>query len=176
VTGATGPSGSQGQPGPIGAPGQTGASGPAGSNGTPIAVFAGAYWEPAVAADDLRVLQGSRVLDFGQVPFPSGYYLFSLKMQIGWNAGAVGPNDLTGWVSFFDGPIDRKDLNWGRIKGESAGYQYGVAQSLDFWIIVEVTQGQNLYLKATDQFYLLGAQLVVFPMPTNVISSPGFIA
>jgi hypothetical protein len=39
-----------------------------------------------------------------------------------------------------------------------------------------VTNGQNVTITASDQFYLLGAQLVAFVQPTNIITSPGFIA
>jgi hypothetical protein len=175
VTGPTGPSGLTGQPGPIGANGQTGATGASGPSGQPIALFTGAIWDPANAATDLTTLAGSRVLDFGVVPFDSGTYLFSLKMQIGWNAGAVGPNDLNGSVDFMDGTTLRKTLKWGRSKTGESGYQYGVAEGYDFWFMADVTNGQNLKLIASSQFYLLGAQLVALPAPLNTITSPGFI-
>lgn len=175
VTGPTGATGAQGIPGPIGANGQTGATGPAGASGAPIAFFTGAVWNPDNAAADLAVLAGSRVLDFGTVNFASGTYLFSLKMQIGWNGGAIGPNDLNGNVKFLDGVTLRQTFKWGRSKSEAAGYQYGVAEAYDFWFIADITNGNNLKLTASDQFYLLGAQLAVFPQATNVITSPGFI-
>lgn len=175
VTGPTGPSGAQGIPGPIGSNGATGATGPSGASGAPIAFFTGAYWDPTVATADLAALQGARVLDFGTVNFNSGNYLFSLKMQIGWNGGAVGPNDLNGSVDFMDGTTLRQTFKWGRSKSEASGYQYGVAQSYDFWFITTVTNGQDLRLNCSSQFYLLGAQLTAFPVPTNIITSPGFI-
>lgn len=175
VTGPTGATGTQGQPGPIGSQGVTGATGATGPSGEPTAFFTGVIWDPTNAAGDLPALQGSRVLDFGTVNFSNGTYLFSLKMQIGWNAGAVGPNDLNGQVEFMDGPTVVKTLKWGRSKSEASGYQYGVAESYDFWFLGAVTNGQNLKLICNDQFYLLGAQLVAFPTPANVITSPGFI-
>lgn len=176
VTGPTGASGVQGQPGPIGANGQTGATGATGPSGAPVAFFTGVSWDPEVATTSLQVLQGSRVLDFGTVNFTTGDYLFSLKMQIGWNAGAVGPNELNGSVNFSDGTTLRKTIKWGRTKTELAGYQYGVAESYDFWFITTVTNAQNIRLTCSDQFYLLGAQLTAFPVPTNVVTSPGFIS
>lgn len=175
VTGPTGPTGAQGIPGPIGANGTTGATGATGPSGAPVAFFTGVTWDPASATTDLANLQGGRVLDFGAVNFTGGSYLFSLKMQIGWNAGAVGPNDLNGSVDFQDGTTVVKTIKWGRSKSEASGYQYGVAESYDFWFIATVTNGQNLRLSCSPQFYLLGAQLTAFPVPTNVITSPGFI-
>jgi len=176
VTGPTGATGSQGIPGPIGSQGSQGVTGAAGSNGTPVAFFIGAVWNPDVASDDLQVLQGSRVLDFGTVNFTSGDYLFSLKMQIGWNAGAVGPNGLDGSVTLNDGSTVRQTFKWGRTKTGESGYQYGVAEGFDFWFVTTVTNGQNIRLAASDQFYLLGAQLTAFPVPSNVIAGPGFIS
>lgn len=175
VTGPTGPSGAQGIPGPIGSNGQTGATGATGPSGEPTGYFTGYIWNPSVATDDLTNLSGSRVIDFGQVPFATGTYLLSLKMQLGWNGGAVGPNNLNGHVDFMDGATVRQTFKWGRSKSEAAGYQYGVAQGYDFWFMADVTNGQSLRLVASDQFYLLGAQLVAFPLPANIITSPGFI-
>lgn len=175
VTGPTGPTGAQGIPGPIGANGTTGATGATGASGAPVAFFTGVTWDPASATADLVNLQGGRVLDFGAVSFTGGSYLFSLKMQIGWNAGAIGPNDLNGSVDFQDGTTVVKTIKWGRSKSEATGYQYGVAESYDFWFIATVTNGQNLRLSCSSQFYLLGAQLTAFPVPTNIITSPGFI-
>ena len=162
VTGPAGETGPQGQPGPIGANGQTGATGATGPSGAPVAIYSGVVWNPAVPTSDLSNLSGSRVLDFGTTNFASGNYLFSLKMQIGWNGGAVGPNNLNGTVKFMDGTTVRN--------------QYGVAESYDFWFMATVTNGQNVTITASDQFYLLGAQLVAFVQPTNIITSPGFIA
>jgi hypothetical protein len=176
VTGPAGETGPQGQPGPIGANGQTGATGPTGPSGAPVAIYSGVVWNPAVPTDDLATLAGSRVIDFGTTNFASGNYLFSLKMQIGWNAGAVGPNNLNGTVQFMDGTTVRNTFSWGRLKTQDAGYQYGVAESYDFWFMATVTNGQNVTITASDQFYLLGAQLVAFVQPTNIITSPGFIA
>lgn len=175
VTGPTGATGAQGVPGPIGANGVTGATGATGPSGAPVALFTGVYWNPTSATADLAALQGSRVMDLGTVSFSSGNYLFSLKMQIGWNGGAVGPNDLNGSVDFMDGTVLRQTFKWGRLKTEATGYQYGVAQSYDFWFITTITNGQDLRLICSNQFYLLGAQLVAFPLPVNTVTSPGFI-
>ena len=176
VTGPAGETGPQGQPGPIGANGQTGVTGATGPSGAPVAIYSGVVWNPAVPTNDLAALAGSRVLDFGTTNYSSGNYLFSLKMQIGWNAGAVGPNNLNGTVLFMDGTTVRNTFSWGRLKTQDAGYQYGVAESYDFWFMATVTNGQNATITASDQFYLLGAQLVAFVQPTNIITSPGFIA
>lgn len=175
VSGPTGPSGAMGQPGPIGSNGATGATGATGPSGQPVALFTGVIWDPATPTDDLATLAGSRVLDFGTVTFDSGSYLFGLKMQIGWNAGAVGPNNLNGFVNLLSADTVIKTLKWGRSKSEETGYQYGVAESYDFWFLADATNGQALKLVASDQFYLLGAQLVLLPAPINVITSPGFI-
>lgn len=175
VTGPTGATGIQGQPGPIGANGPGGATGATGVSGAPVALFTGAFWEPSNASAQIPYLQGSRVLDFGEVTFAGGNYLFSLKMQIGWNAGAVGPNNLNGSVDVMDGPTNIKTLKWGLSKTGDSGYQYGVAESFDFWFIGNITNGQNLKLICNNQFYLVGAQLVAFTLPTNIITSPGFI-
>jgi hypothetical protein len=115
------------------------------------------------------------VLNFGNVPFASGAYLFSLKMQVGWNAGAAGANDLNGNAQLFDNTVSVQTLNWARGKTGTDGYGYSDVQGLDFWFLASVTQSNAVYLKASGQFYLLGAQLTVFPVPTNVITSPGFI-
>jgi hypothetical protein len=96
-------------------------------------------------------------------------------MQIGWNAGAIGPNVLNGSAMLLDNTTVLQTLQWGRSKSEAAGYQYGDAQSWDFWFLATVTSGNSLYLKASSQFYLLGAQLTAFVLPTNIITSPGFI-
>lgn len=175
VTGPTGATGSTGQPGAIGLNGATGATGAAGSNGTPTALFTGAFWSPSVATDDLVALVGGRTLDFGTVPFSSGAYLAVLTAQIGWNAGVAGPNNLNGQLDFMDGTIVRNTFKWGRAKSEAAGYQYAESESLDFQFLVTVTAGNHLYLKASAQMYLLGGQLTLYPVPTNVITSPGFI-
>jgi len=175
VTGPTGPTGPQGVPGAIGLIGASGPTGPAGTNGAPIGFFTGVLWAPAVPTDDLVALVGGKTLDFGTVPFASGSYLFSLKMQIGWNAGAVGPNNLNGSAQLLDNTTVLETVQWGRAKSEASGYQYADAQSLDFWFLATVTSGNNLYLKASSQFYLLGAQLTAFPLPSNIITSPGFI-
>lgn len=176
VTGPAGETGPQGQPGPVGANGQTGATGATGPSGAPVAIYSGVVWNPTTPTTDLANLSGSRVLDFGTTNFASGNYLFSLKMQIGWNGGAIGPNNLNGTVKFMDGTTVRNTFSWGRLKTQDAGYQYGVAESYDFWFMATVTNGQNVTITASDQFYLLGAQLVAFVQPTNIITSPGFIA
>ncbi len=175
VTGPEGPTGPQGVPGAIGLIGASGPTGPAGTNGAPIGFFTGVIWNPAVPTTELAALVGARTLDFGAVPFASGSYLFSLKMQIGWNAGAVGPNNLNGTAMLLDNTTVLQTVSWGRAKSEADGYQYADVQSLDFWFLATVTAGNSLYLKASAQFYLLGAQLTAFQLPTNIISSPGFI-
>ena len=172
VTGVTGPTGPAGQAGPVGPRGVSGLVGATGASGAPVAFFPGAVWEPTLASDALKVLQGSRTINFGTTPF-SGNYLFSLKMQIGWNGGDVGPNGLNGTVTFNDGVFVRNTFNWGRTKDGLSGYQYGVAESFDFWFLATVTQGSNLTLGASDQFYLLGAQLVMFAQPATIVGGAG---
>ncbi len=112
---------------------------------------------------------------FGIIPFANGNYLFHLSAQIGWNGGAIGANSFEGQMDFMQGVAVLNSFKWGRIKTESSGYQYGVAESFDLDFLATVTNGQHLYLKANNQMFLLGAQLTVFQLPTNVITSPGFI-
>jgi len=179
VTGPTGATGSVGQPGPIGQNGALGATGATGASGAPIAFFTGEIWAPSLPTDDLENLQGSRVLDFGAVNFNSGAYLFMLAMQIGWNGGEVGANELNGSAVFLDGIIPRQTIAWGRSKkdpaGQSLGYAYAEAQGYAHIFQATITSGNHLYLTCSDQFYILGAQLTVFALPANVINSPGFI-
>lgn len=176
-TGPTGATGPQGVPGPVGASGSPGATGATGVSGAPVAIFPGVLWNPSVPTDDIVGAVGGRVLDFGVVPFPSGSYLFSLKIQLAWNAGAIGGNNVNTKADFMDGttvlPIP---IPFGRSKSESAGYQYGAAESYDLWFVATVTNNNHLYLKAAADYYLLGAQLVAFPLPGYLVTSPGFIS
>ena len=175
VTGPTGPTGATGQPGPIGLIGATGATGAAGALGPPICFFTGAIWNPTTPTDDIAALAGSRVIDFGEIPFAGGSYLFSLQMQIGWNGGAIGPNNYNGQVDFMIAATVLNTFPWGRLKTEAAGYQYGTVESYDLSFIQTIASGQHLYLKASAQLFLVGAQLTVYPLPINVVTSPGFI-
>lgn len=175
VSGATGPTGPTGPAGLQGAQGATGAVGATGPSGPPLAFFTGSIWNPTDAPDDIVNAQGNRTIDFGAVPFASGTYLISLKAQIAWNAGAEGAGELLGQLNFMGGATVLQELKWGLSKTGSSGYQYGSACSWDFYFRVTLTNAQNLYLKASQQCYLLGAQLTVFADPTHIITSPGFI-
>lgn len=175
VTGPTGPTGATGQPGPIGLIGATGASGPSGASGAPVAFFTGVIWNPTSPTADLASLVGGRTLNFGINPLNTGAYLFSLKMQIGWNAGAAGANDLNGTAQLFDNALSVMTVGWGRGKSGTDGYAYSDAQNVDVWFLATITQLNSIYLKASGQFYLLGAQLTAFAVPANIVTSPGFI-
>ena len=67
----------------------------------------------------------SREYGSGAVPFATGYYLFHLRMQVGWGPGANGANNLNGFFTFYDGPTALQGISWGRLKTGSTGHGYG---------------------------------------------------
>lgn len=170
--------GSTGPQGTIGLQGATGIAGPTGPAGTSaiLAFFTGYFWSPAMPyTNAINSLTANKILDFGTVPFASGEYLFHIEMQIGWNPGAGGANSLNGSVDFCNGlgnPVG--SFRWGRMKTGSNGHGYGEVESYGHWLKASVTQGNNLYLQTSGDFYLIGAQLSVLNLPTFVITSPGF--
>lgn len=176
-TGALGPTGPQGQIGLQGITGATGATGPQGTTSI-LGFFTGYCWSPAMPyTNAINSLSANKILDFGTVPFADGEYLFHLAMQIGWNAGSNGPNNLNGSVSFAS-PLGTAlaDFRWGRVKAGSNGHGYGEVEGYAHWFKASVQQGQNLYLQTSGDFYLIGAQLSVFNLPTYVVVSPGFVS
>ena len=175
ISGATGPSGPTGPAGLTGGYGATGSTGPAGTSSAPEVFFTGVLWTPTVASNDIVNAQGSKNMDFGAMPAVTGTYLAHLSVQIAWNGGAVGANTLNGQGVLMDGSVVRQTLYWGLSKTGTSGYEYGAATSYDHWFRVTLTQGAHAYLKASDQFYILGAQLTLFSDAVNVVTSPGFV-
>lgn len=175
VSGATGPQGATGPAGTPGAVGATGPTGATGASGPPVVFFTGVLWTPSVASTDIVNAQGSKNLDFGQMPASTGTYLAHLSVQIAWNAGATGANTLNGQGYLMDGSNVKQTIYWGLSKTGTSGYEYGSATSYDHWFRVSLTKNNNVYLKASDQFYLLGAQLTLFTDATTTVTSPGFV-
>lgn len=173
VTGPTGPTGPTGQPGPIGSQGVTGATGVAGVNGPPIAFFTGVQWESTDPAADVAALQGGRTINLGPNPLPTGTYLLALTIQHGWPpSGTDGFNAYSGFAYLMANDAIFETLPWAATPPR----EMGNAQGMPYFFRATLTLGDNLYLKASPNFYLLGAQLAVFQDPTNVITSPGFIS
>ena len=165
-TGATGPLGAQGFAGPQGA---TGATGPNGVVSV-IGYFSGAKWTPAAPYNTaLNAVPYNRTLNFGIVPFASGNYLCHLDIQLG--ASGLSGNALNGTLGFYNGPTDVIDIPWAQnVNGGNNGWSHGYPH--DF--ICTLTQGATLFLRSTGQVYLLGAQLIVMPVPSYNVISPGF--
>lgn len=131
-----------------------------------VAFFKGIIWEPTgPATTDIANLVDQKTLDFGAIPFASGYYVFKLRLQIGWNAGASGANNLNGVFTFYDGVDSRQSINWGRLKTGSAGFGYGTAEEFGLDFVTIVTQGNHLSVVASQQAYILGGQLTVYELP-----------
>lgn len=179
VTGPSGATGATGPLGPIGLQGITGATGAQGPSGASslVAFFKGVVWDPAPDTPTVAIanLVDQLTLDFGIVPFTSGYYLFHLRMQIGWNAGASGANTQNGFFTFYDGATALQGINWGRLKTGSTGHGYGTVTEYGLDFIVPVTQGNHLFLTAGVQSYLLGGQLTCWNLPPYEIP-PGTIS
>lgn len=172
VTGPSGPTGPQGVPGPIGQNGVSGATGAAGTNGPPLALFTGVIWQSSTPLVDIAALQAGRTIDFGINPIADGTYLFALTIQHGWpQFGSSGYNAFAGSISFMDGTTVREAFPW----GSTPPVGMGSSQSMTLIFRAQITNGNNLYLKADAGFYLQGAQLAVFQDPTNIITSPGFL-
>ena len=184
--GATGPSGMQGPQGVqgvIGLMGMTGATGVQGIEGIgrPLAFYTGARWNPTYPySNELNALVGNRILNLGVTPFNSGEFLFHLDMQIGWNGNPSGQNQKNGfcWIGEVMYAPDQaiSTFPWARLKNGGSGFNYGEVESYSHWFTGTVTQGNSLYLQCTEEFYLLGAQLTAFYLPSYTINSPGFVA
>lgn len=173
VTGPSGATGATGPLGPIGLQGITGATGVQGPSGASslVAFYHGIVWGPTgPATTAIANLVDQLTIDFGAVPFTTGYYLFHLEMQIGWNAGASGANDRNGFFTFLDGADPRQGVTWGRLKSGSTGHGYGTVESYSLDFVTIVTQGNHLFLKAAAESYLVGAQLTVFQVPPYEIT------
>ena len=174
--GATGPIGPNGQNGGLGSTGATGVSG----TGQPLAFFTGAKWEPPEPYSDAILSPGSqRLLVMGNIPFSDGTYLMHLEMQVIWNGGAAGPNNVSGdlfvrqraSISYFEDIIA---IRTGRIKTGTNGFGYGTIESYSLQFRASLKQGYSIELQCGTQYFLAGAQLTVFNMPPYVIVSPGF--
>ena len=176
ATGPTGPTGSQGQPGPIGTQGPSGPTGPAGTV-PPLALFTGALWNPASpdsCSNDLENLVGGRTIDMGQNPLPTGTYLFTLALQIGWN-NSGGPLGNNGFAQHVDGTNPVYTMPWGQFSTLSSPFGTGAAASYVFQYTATITNGSEQWIKVQGPMFLLGASLRVDAAPQNLITSPGFI-
>ncbi len=112
------------------------------------------------------------MLDLGAWPLATGVYLCILTVQHGWPpSGAEGVNNFNGAVQLLDGATVAQELPWGVITPSIMGS----AQTYGVVFRATLTQANELYLKATGNFYLLGGQLTVFQDANNVVTSPGFI-
>jgi len=114
----------------------------------------------------------------GQNPLPTGQYLFTLTMQIGWN-NSGGPLGQNGSVSHVDGSAQGSlspfTAPWGQFSTLSSQFGTGAAASYTFQYIGTITNGNEQWLKALGPLYLLGASLRVDAVPQNVVNSPGFV-
>lgn len=172
VTGPSGPTGPQGVPGPIGQNGVSGATGVSGSNGPPIAFFTGVIWSPATPTDAIAAAVTGRVLDLGATSLSTGVYLLCLTLQHGWPpSGASGVNNFNGAAQFVVGDVVAQEFPW----GVTTPQEMGSSQTMAVWFRATLTQGAELFVKSSGNFYLLGGQLAVFQDATNVVTSPGFI-
>jgi hypothetical protein len=177
-TGVTGQSGVQGVQGPQGLRGVTGPQGATGIAGdaNPLAFFTGAYWNPVYPyADALNALTAEKIINFGAVPFNSGTYLFHFEIQVAWNAnGGDTSGDLFITQNIGEGEIGLKAIPFAKLTRNVGNVVYGTVESYSIWATLDITQGLSLYLKGNQQL-LIGAQCVVFNLPSYTITSPGFI-
>lgn len=176
ATGSTGPSGAQGVPGPIGAQGAAGVTGAIGSSGPPFAFFSGALWSNTVtqSADVSNPVYGQS-LNFGTVPFASGTYILVLAARCSNYAAAnVGNIARNGELDLLCGQTVIQQIPTAfdsNLGTGSLGFDYGITRIFQ----ATLTMGQVLYLNANQFTNLLEATLLVFAIPANVITSPGFI-
>ena len=115
-----------------------------------------------------------RTLDLGQNPLPTGTYLFALSMQVGWNDSG-GPLAWDGFAQFVDGSNPIYTMPWGLFTSNTAATGSGTSACQVFFFQATITNLNELWIKTQGNFYLLGASLVVFPLPANVVTSPGFV-
>ncbi len=92
-----------------------------------------------------------------------------LVLQNGWNPGADGANNRNGQCFFYDGATVRKQFAWGRMKAGSSGHGYGTVEGYSHAFQATLTQGNHLIVTAGTEFYLIGAQLLVFNIPDFVV-------
>jgi hypothetical protein len=172
LTGASGPTGPQGQPGPVGSNGQPGATGVTGPGTGPACYWTGVVWTSSAPATDVQNAQANHVLDLGTNPLATGAYLFTLTVQHCWPNTGTGYAALNGALNFVCGTTVVDVFPWGGTVDQAMG----VALSYAVQFQATITSGQELYLKANNQFWMLGAQLVANAIPSNVVTSPGFVA
>jgi len=178
-SGASGVQGPTGPLGPIGIKGQTGATGATGpqGSGAPLAIFTGAQWWPAQPyTSAILNTPAQRQLNFGTIPFSDGEYMLKLELQICWGPGVSNTHNFNGDLFFRhrNGPdfTDIYQVKFGRIRNGKT--QYGVVEGYSHTFTAFLQQGFSLELSAGSDFFIIGAQLVVWPIPTYVINSPGF--
>jgi hypothetical protein len=171
--GASGPAGPTGATGPLGPQGFAGQPGPTGASGASGAIsiigyFSGARWQPgAPYSVQLNTVPFLRNLNFGVVQFTTGNYLCKLDIQVVWNTLS---GTLNGDLVFWNGPVQVIDIPWASEGSGSQGGVVGYSHSF----IAQLTQGATLYLRATGQAMLVGAQLTVCAVPSYNVVSPGF--
>lgn len=120
-------------------------------------------------------LQTGVTIDMGQNPLQTGSYLFMLTLQIGWKDNAAGPLTDNGFAQVVDGTNPIYTMPWGLFKTSTSPDGSGTAASYTFFFQATMTNLNEIWIKSQGAICLLGASLVVFPVPTNVITSPGFI-
>lgn len=110
----------------------------------------------------------------GQNPLATGPYLFMLTLQIGWDS-RNGPLNQNGFATLVDGDATIYTMPWGLFNTASSSTGDGTAESYTFFFTAEMTLNNEIWVKSQGNMYLLGASLVVFPVPTHVVTSPGFV-
>lgn len=115
-----------------------------------------------------------RTIDMGQNPLATGPYTFILTLQIGWDS-RNGPLDQNGFAQLVDGTNPIFTMPWGLFNSSSAATGEGTAASYTFIFTASMTNDNEIFIKTQGNFYLLGASMLVFPVPTNVVTSPGFV-
>lgn len=115
-----------------------------------------------------------RTIDMGQNPLPTGTYLFMLSLQVGWDDSG-GPLDQNGFAQFVDGSNPVFTMPWGLFTSNSSTTGSGTSACQVFFFQATITNMNEIWIKSQGNMYLLGASLVVFALPTNVVTSPGFV-
>jgi hypothetical protein len=116
------------------------------------------------------------VINMGETPMATGTYLFALSVQVGWNTVGAGPLTQNGFLQVVDGTNPVQTISGGFFKSSTSLDGIALPDCATVFFQAEVTNGQNLYIKAQGALYLLGATLVAFALPQNVVTSPGFSA
>jgi hypothetical protein len=114
-------------------------------------------------------------IDLGQNPLATGTYLIQLTMQVGWNSTNAGPLVQDGFAQYVDGTNVVETFPWGLFKNITDPNGMGTAASYTFFFQATITSANEQWIKTQGNFYLLGAQVVIFTLPTYVITSPGFV-